>query len=367
MTNKINLNDFNKLAVTNNEKTAIKKEPSTLKGFAESHNKDSNGNCNLPTSERKKEYTNDAVEENTKEIKNEIKIEIKKELKKESSDCSSSSSTTSSKDSKDTQWSLSDFDIGRPLGRGKFGNVYIAREKATKFVVALKVMFKAQIKTNHIEHQVRREIEIQSHLRHKNILRLYGYFHDKSRVYIILEYASGGTLYSVLAKQPNKRLEEKLTAKYIKALAEALQYLHQRHVIHRDIKPENLLLGNDGELKIADFGWSVHAPSDQRTTFCGTMDYVPPEMINGTPHTQYVDLWSIGVLCYEMLVGKAPFASETNSDEIYKRIASVKYIIPTFISAGAKHLISKLLVIIPENRLSLDQVLMHPFITLHTH
>jgi aurora kinase A len=91
-------------------------------------------------------------------------------------------------------WSLVNFDIGRPLGRGKFGNVYLAREKETKFVIALKVLFKKQIADQGIEHQVRREIEIQSHLRHPNILRMYGFFHDDARIYLILEYAPGNKL-----------------------------------------------------------------------------------------------------------------------------------------------------------------------------
>jgi aurora kinase A len=88
-------------------------------------------------------------------------------------------------------WSLVNFDIGRPLGRGKFGNVYLAREKETKFVIALKVLFKKQVAEQGIEHQVRREIEIQSHLRHPSILRMYGFFHDEARIYLILEYAPG--------------------------------------------------------------------------------------------------------------------------------------------------------------------------------
>lgn len=158
-------------------------------------------------------------------------------------------------------WQLSNFDIGRPLGRGKFGNVYLAREKDTKFVVALKVLFKKQIQRDNVEHQVRREIEIQSHLRHPNILRLYGFFHDPTRIYLILEYAPKGALYKELQSQPNKRLNEPRTAGYILSLADALIYLHERDVIHRDIKPENLLLGHNGELKIADFGWSVHEPN----------------------------------------------------------------------------------------------------------
>merc|ERR1719215_531709 len=99
------------------------------------------------------------------------------------------------------QWSLKDFEIGKPLGRGKFGDVYLAREKRSKYIVALKVIFKHQVQKAGCEHQLRREIEIQSHLRHPNILRLYGYFYDDSRVYLILEYASKGEMYKQLQKK----------------------------------------------------------------------------------------------------------------------------------------------------------------------
>jgi aurora kinase A len=129
------------------------------------------------------------------------------------------------------KWALTNFDIGKALGRGKFGNVYLAREKETKFVIALKVLFKKQIATQGIEHQVRREIEIQSHLRHPNILRMYGFFHDDARIYLILEYAPGGTLYLALQAQENRCFGEQQTAKYIKSLVSALIYLHAKNVI----------------------------------------------------------------------------------------------------------------------------------------
>lgn len=258
-------------------------------------------------------------------------------------------------------WTLSDFDIGKALGKGKFGNVYLAREKKSKFIVALKVLFKAAIKKADTEHQVRREIEIQTHLRHPNILKMYGYFHDDSRVYLILEYAPGGACYKELQSQENKRFDDKRTAGYIAQLADALKYCHTKKVIHRDIKPENLLLGSKGELKIADFGWSVHAPSSRRTTLCGTLDYLPPEMVHGKTHNELVDLWSLGVLCYEFLVGRPPFESKCY-EETYKRISKSIYQIPPFVSEGAKDLISKLLVVEPEKRLSLDGVLAHPWI-----
>lgn len=108
--------------------------------------------------------------------------------------------TANSKGSTPKSWMLKDFEVGKPLGKGKFGHVYLAREKATSFIVALKVLYKAELEQAHVERQLRREIEIQSHLRHPNILRLYGYFYDDKRVYLILEYAAGGELYKKLRK-----------------------------------------------------------------------------------------------------------------------------------------------------------------------
>lgn len=261
---------------------------------------------------------------------------------------------------KKNRWKLSDFDIGKPLGRGKFGCVYLAREKNTRYICALKVLFKSQLSKAGVEHQLRREIEIQSHLRHPNILRLYGYFYDSNRVYLILEYAAKGELYKVLQKE--EKFSEEKASRYIASLADALQYCHMKHVIHRDIKPENLLLGAKGDLKIADFGWSVHAPNNRRQTLCGTLDYLPPEMIEGKDHDSTVDVWSLGVLMYEFLVGSPPFEAQGHN-ETYRRISKVDLKFPSFISADAKDLMSRLLVKDPRQRLPLDEALAHPFIT----
>lgn len=257
------------------------------------------------------------------------------------------------------KWQLSDFEIGKPLGRGKFGNVYLAREKKSKFICALKVLFKSQLQKSNVEHQLRREIENQSHLRHPNILRLYAYFYDATRVYLILEYAPKGELYKELTSCT--RFDEPRTANYISQLAEALKYCHAKHVIHRDIKPENLLLGLKGNLKIADFGWSVHAPSSRRTTLCGTLDYLPPEMIEGKEHDEMVDIWSLGVLCYEFLVGEPPFEAEGHK-ATYRRIAKVDLQFPSFLSAGAKDFIGKLLKHNPSERTPIASVLEHPWL-----
>ncbi|CAM6128711.1 unnamed protein product [Calypogeia fissa] len=258
------------------------------------------------------------------------------------------------------RWCIDDFDIGKPLGRGKFGNVYLAREKRSKYVVALKVLYKNQLEQSQVEHQLRREIEIQSHLRHPNILRLYGYFYDSMRVYLILEYAAKGELYKEL--QRCKVFTEKRAATYIASLAHALTYCHEKHVIHRDIKPENLLLGIRGELKIADFGWSVHT-CNRRKTLCGTLDYLPPEMVEGKEHDTGVDVWSLGILCFEFLYGFPPFEAAKHADT-YKRIVKVDLKFPQkpIVSASAKDLICKLLVKNSSHRLPLSEVLCHPWI-----
>ncbi|KPV72415.1 uncharacterized protein RHOBADRAFT_39442, partial [Rhodotorula graminis WP1] len=239
-------------------------------------------------------------------------------------------------------FSLSSFEIGKPLGKGKFGRVYMARTKAEpKYIVALKCLHKEEIIKNKVEKQVRREIEIQSHLAHPNILRLHGYFHDERRIFLILEFAGKGELYRSLSR--TGKFSEKRASRYIAQMADALAYLHAKHVIHRDIKPENILIGVNGDLKLADFGWSVHAPGNRRTTLCGTLDYLPPEMVENKEHTTAVDLWALGVLTYEFVVGTPPFEDMSGHAGTYRRITRLEYTIPPSVSPEAADLVRKLL------------------------
>lgn len=144
-------------------------------------------------------------------------------------------------------------------------------------------------------------------------------------------------------------------------MTNALIYLHEKNVIHRDIKPENLL-NSMGTIKIADFGWSVYSPKEGwRETLCGTLDYLPPEMVTGDNHDYWVDIWSLGILCYEFCCGVPPFETDTH-DETYSRIKDVDLNFPPFLSTDVKDLISKILVWDPSKRLSLQQILHHPWI-----
>ncbi|CAL2041000.1 unnamed protein product [Caenorhabditis brenneri] len=254
------------------------------------------------------------------------------------------------------KFTIDDFEIGRPLGKGKYGNVYLARTKNERFHCAIKVFFKSKVISGGFEHQLEREIENQSHLHHPNILRLFTYFWDAKKIYFVIEYAPGGDIYEQLTLE--KRFSEQKAGKYIYQIADVLEYCHRKDVIHRDIKPENLFIGPKGELKIGDFGWSVHAPSNKRRTFCGTIDYLAPEMVTGQPHSNTVDIWAIGILCYEFLVGKSPFEHE-NESKTYAAIRHLEFEYPHYVSNGARDLIDQLLVLDPTRRMPLHEVKDH--------
>ena len=245
------------------------------------------------------------------------------------------------------------------------------------------MLFKSQLLADHGGvHNLRREVEIQTRLRHPNILRLYGYFHDASKVYLLLELAPGGELFKELARRG--RFAEAEAAPMIAQLARALQHCHARGVIHRDIKPENLLVSGHGGggsggkvryplVKLADFGWAVHDPRPEvrRTTLCGTPDYLAPELLECMPYSAAVDAWSVGVLAYELLVGRTPFGGADGDGPANARIVAAEYAFPdeedesaVAVSDAAKHLVRALLRKDPAERLTMDQVLEHPWIKM---
>eukprot|EP01130_Rhizamoeba_saxonica_P016755 TRINITY_DN7809_c0_g1_i1.p1 TRINITY_DN7809_c0_g1~~TRINITY_DN7809_c0_g1_i1.p1 ORF type:complete len:312 (+),score=56.93 TRINITY_DN7809_c0_g1_i1:68-1003(+) len=261
-------------------------------------------------------------------------------------------------------WCMSDFELGKPLGTGKFGNVYLAREKRSKYIVALKVLWRDKIEEEDGEINLRREIEIQSHLRHPSIVRMFGYFYDETRIFLILEYAAGGEVYSELVEQGF--FDSHTSARMVCELADALHYLHSNNISHRDIKPENLLIDGDGRVQLADFGYSVHSKK-RRRTICGTTDYLPPEMVVRSTHDTTVDIWSLGVLMFELLTGNPPFtrSMDDSTRTVHSRIISLDFDYPSDMDEGAKDLISKFLKLIPEERIALPEVHNHPWIREH--
>ncbi|KAJ6243735.1 aurora a [Anaeramoeba flamelloides] len=262
------------------------------------------------------------------------------------------------------KWKLEDLKFVKQLGQGQFGKVYLVKDKKTNIRLAVKVLKTNTLKTSGSKKQLAREINVQSSLKHPNILKMFGYCFNKDHVFLILEYAQGGELYKVLCKCG--KFSEKRAANYIANLSSAVHYFHSKNVIHRDIKPENILITKDGTLKIADFGFSVftNPKNFRRYTFCGTLDYLPPEMVEGTSYDHSVDKWSMGVLLFEFLVGKPPFETKGRL-QTYNRITNVNFSFPNHVSELAQDLIKKMLTKCPSKRIPFQDLLQHPWIQLY--
>ena len=256
----------------------------------------------------------------------------------------------------------------KALGEGAFGEVYKVRHKVSRELYAIKVVNKKKITDANLLPQLRREIRIMYSLSHPHIIKLYNHFEDDNNFYLVLELAEGGTLFHKLAKF--KSFDESASAQYMREVILAVEYLHSRDppIIHRDIKPENLLLdkeGRDGRVKLADFGWSNFFNSDRtRLTYCGTLDYLAPEMINQQGHSTNLDLWNLGVLLFELLTGTAPFQA-SNQQAMFEKILKVRINFPKNFPPLAKDLISKMLKVNPEERISLTEILNHPWMQTH--
>lgn len=259
--------------------------------------------------------------------------------------------------------SLDDFEIGKKLGKGKFGRVYCVKHKKTGFICAMKAMEKSEIVQHNVQKQFRREVEIQSSLTHPNLTKLYGFFHDDKRVYLLMEYLVNGELYKVLkTKGP---FNDIVASHYVYQMADALDFMHQRNIIHRDVKPENILMGFGNVVKLTDFGWSIiNARGIKRKTLCGTPDYLSPELLKSREYDDKVDVWALGVLAYELVVNRPPF-EEDSKNSTYKRIVSGDLKFPDTVSSDAQDLIKRLLRHEAKDRIALQDVKRHPWILKH--
>ena len=208
--------------------------------------------------------------------------------------------------------------------------------------------------------QINKEIEIMYKLDHPHIIKLYSHFEDNEDFCLIMEYASNGQLYSLIKKY--KKLNQIKAKQYMKEIISAIQYLHTRcpPIIHRDIKPENILIDHEGRCKLADFGWSnFDNGRKNRDTFCGTPEYLAPEMINQSGHDKSVDIWALGILLFEMLTGRIPFSINEDKIQLYNSIKILKINWTDDFPHLAKDLVSKILCINPNERLSLEEILNH--------
>ena len=254
---------------------------------------------------------------------------------------------------------ISDFDKEREIGKGGFGLVWKVIHKKTQKVYCIKVIKKDGIVQQKLVDQMNREIEIMYILNNPHCLRLKNHFEDDTNFYLVMPLASKGQLYRVLKKF--RKFDERTAAQILRETISALQYLHsfKPPIIHRDIKPENLLLNEGGRILLADYGWSnFNMEGDVRKTFCGTPEYIAPEMLLKKGHDTRVDIWSIGILMFELLSGYSPFVAKSNQ-ELYQNIRRLKIQWPKDMPPLAKNLISKILKLNPADRPTFDEILNH--------
>eukprot|EP00929_Paragymnodinium_shiwhaense_P091626 TRINITY_DN51535_c0_g1_i1.p1 TRINITY_DN51535_c0_g1~~TRINITY_DN51535_c0_g1_i1.p1 ORF type:complete len:922 (+),score=184.75 TRINITY_DN51535_c0_g1_i1:212-2977(+) len=250
------------------------------------------------------------------------------------------------------------------LGDGSVAIVRKLRDKSEGREVALKIMEKHPLLIRGMAKQVRSEVQLQSSLVHPNILRLLEVLEDETHVFMLLELCNGGLL-SLLQRHPGHRLPEAAAGWLFPQVCEGVSYLHGRDVIHRDLKPDNILLDEHYCPKVCDFGWCADVSDGQpRRTICGTLDYMAPEVLLNEEHGLPVDLWSLGILLYEILSSYTPFATAAGgcSEEFMAKIMKVEYPFPPWFSNEACHLVHCLLQRQPGHRWVTSKVLCHPWV-----
>lgn len=275
-----------------------------------------------------------------------------------------SANTTTNKSSsnsnkKDTPAQLlGRFEIGKLLGHGTFAKVYHARNIKTGDNVAIKVIDKEKILKSGLIAHIKREISILRRVRHPNIVQLFEVMATKAKIYFVMEFVRGGELFNKVAKG---RLKEEVARKYFQQLVSAVGFCHARGVFHRDLKPENLLLDENGNLKVSDFGLS--AVSDQIRqdglfhTFCGTPAYVAPEVLGRRGYDAVkVDIWSCGVILFVLMAGYLPFHDQ-NIMAMYKKIYKGEFRCPRWFSPELTRLLTRLLDTNPETRMTIPEVM----------
>ena len=264
----------------------------------------------------------------------------------------------------DTEVELSDLTPVRLLGYGKFGIVLLAqhKEKGTQF--ALKGVSKGLVHKYNIYENLVLERNILMQLDHPLIIKLIKTFKDPYRIYFLQEYVKGMDLFDVLLELDVVR--EESARFYTACLLLTLEHLHERNIVHRDLKPENIMIDSDGYTKLVDFGTSKIVEGRTYTTL-GTPHYIAPEIIMKTGYSSYVDLWSLGIMLYEIVYGKVPFGAEEDEPKvIYQKILEHKLDLRNspYPGNGYKGFIAQLLNLNPAARLggSMERLKSHPWL-----
>lgn len=247
------------------------------------------------------------------------------------------------------------------LGTGAYGRVYLVSHNETKEEYALKVIEKKKLLSMYGNCDIiHNEIKIHSKLEHANIIRLYSVKETEKEINIIMEYAKNGNLYQLISRNKSGFSEQK-AFRYFIQVVNAVYFLHENQIIHRDIKPENLLISENGTIKLCDFGWAKQLTLKNRSSYCGTVEYMAPEIIESENYDYSVDIWSLGILLYELLMGHSPFKDKTIKNTIVNiKLHDLKF--DKEISHDCKDLINKLLEVNKEKRFNIKDILTHSFI-----
>ncbi|XP_077226923.1 CBL-interacting protein kinase 5-like [Tasmannia lanceolata] len=254
------------------------------------------------------------------------------------------------------------YDLGRMLGQGTFAKVYHARNLASGESVAIKVIDKEKVLKVGLIEQIKREISVMRLVRHPNAVQLYEVMASKTKIYFAMEYVKGGELFNKVAKG---KLKEDAARKYFQQLIGAVDYCHSRGVYHRDLKPENLLLDENENLKVSDFGLSALGESRRNDgllhTTCGTPAYVAPEIINKKGYDgAKADIWSCGVILFVLMAGYLPF-HDSNLMEMYKKISRGEFKCPNWFSPEVRKLLSRVLDPNPNTRVTIAKLMENPW------
>ncbi|XVF58324.1 hypothetical protein PTKIN_Ptkin07bG0057000 [Pterospermum kingtungense] len=259
---------------------------------------------------------------------------------------------------------LLNYKLGRRLGIGSFAKVKIAEHALTGHKVAIKILNRRKIKDMEMEEKVRREIKIMRLFMHPHIIRLYEVIETPTDIFLVMEYMESGELFDYIGV--NGRLHEDEARNFFQQIISGVEYCHRHMVVHRDLKPENLLLDSKCNVKIADFGFSsIMRDGHFLKTSCGSLNYAAPEIISGKLYAgPEVDVWSCGVILYALLCAKLPFDDE-NIPNLFKKIRSGIYTLPSHLSPGARDLIRRMLVVDPMKRMTIPEICRHPWFQAH--
>ncbi|AGO10422.1 AaceriABL034Wp [[Ashbya] aceris (nom. inval.)] len=281
------------------------------------------------------------------------------------SNCSTANTKTGKRKNRDT---VGPWKLGKTLGKGSSGRVRLAKNMQSGKLAAIKIVPKRNVRHNQkqvtaLPYGIEREIIIMKLITHPNIMALYEVWENKSELYLVLEYVEGGELFDYLIARG--KLPEQEAIHYFKQIVQGVSYCHNFNICHRDLKPENLLLDKKNKtVKIADFGMAALETTNRLLeTSCGSPHYASPEIVMGQKyHGSPSDVWSCGIILFALLTGHLPF----NDDNVRKLLLKVqhgKYQMPANVSKEAKDLISKILVVDPAKRITVDKILEHPLLS----